>query len=823
MTEQADAKVQGGLTEAQRRENVISRSLAVTLAVFFASGFAALLYQVVWQRMLAIFSGADVYSATVIVAAFMAGLGVGHMAGGHVADRVSPRTSLVLFAVAEAAIAVFGVFSAALYYGFLYQRVGHLAIAREAMAVILFGSLLWPTFFMGASLPLLARAVTDRVERAASTVGALYGFNTLGAAAGAIVATWLLLPGLGLEGSLRVGATLNVACAAALLPLAFRLKTAAIAQVDAAVPQSFGGMTSDSAAGRFPFWFWASMYGFAGFLALSLEIVWFRLLGVMMKSTAFTFGTLLALYLSGIGLGAVAGSALAPRVRRPGLAFFGLQAGGGLSAALLLTVFVGVAGEIGALRGYFGSYEPLSVRDSIDALRTLTRNFLLRMDQPIDVPANFLRLYVAVPLLLILPPTFLMGCAFPFLQRVVQTDVARIGRRVGALLLANIMGSILGTVLTGWLALALLGTAGTLKLLAAMSGVFVVFTVLAAFARSPRYKAHEEGSLWLFRLRALGGGASVRAVVLAVVAAATTVLCAVAWMPGADQLWARLHGTTVDRIIFAEDDSGLSVIKAEREDFDGPEIVFVNGMGQSVIPYGDIHTALGALPTFVHPDPKDAAIIGLGSGDTVHAAAGRPGIQRVICIEIIRPQLATLRELTRRDPYGGLRALLQDPRVEHVFGDGRAYLMRTGRAYDIIEADALRPTSAYAGNLYSDAYFTLVKSRLKPNGLAATWVPSQRVHDTFVRIFPYVVSVPGILLGSTEPIAFDRAAIAGRLADPRVRDYYARAGIDIEQLMNAYLDREPARYGPDFDRDTLTDFNTDLFPKDEYDLTPPQR
>jgi spermidine synthase/MFS family permease len=806
MTQQADAEGKRRLTEAQKGENFISLSLAVALAVFFMSGFAALLYQVIWQRMLAIFSGADVYSATVIVAAFMGGLGVGHIAGGHVADRVSRRTSLVLFAVAEAAIAVFGVFSAALYYGFLYQRLGNLAMAREVMAVILFGSLLWPTFFMGASLPLLARAVTDRLERAASTVGALYGSNTLGAAAGAIAATWLLLPSLGLECSLRVGATLNVACAVALLPLAFRLKTSAIGQVGAAAPQSSGG-TSESAAGRFPFWFWASMYGFAGFLALSLEIVWFRLLGVMMKSTAFTFGTLLALYLTGIGVGALAGSALAPRVRRPGLAFFGLQAAAGLSAGVLLTVFVGLADDSRALRAYFGSYEPLSVRDSIDALRTLTRNVMQRMDQPVDVPGNFLRLYVAVPLLLIIPPTFLMGCAFPFLQRVVQTDVARIGRRVGALLLANIMGSILGTVLTGWLALAVLGTAGTLKLLAAMSTVFVLSALVVLFSRRPGNAA----------------GSSVRATAIPIAVTAMALLSIVAWMPGADQLWARLHGTTVDRIIFAEDDSGLSVIKAERDDFDGPEIVFVNGMGQSVIPYGDIHTALGALPAFVHPDPKDAAIIGLGSGDTVYAVAGRPGIQRVICIEIIRSQQATLRELTRRDPYGGLRALLQDPRVEHVFGDGRAYLMRTGRTYDIIEADALRPTSAYAGNLYSDAYFTLVKNRLKPNGLAATWVPSQRVHDTFVRIFPYVVGVPGILLGSDEPIAFDRAMIAGRLADPRARDYYARAGIDIERLMSAYLDREPARYGPDFDRDALTDFNTDLFPKDEYDLRPLRR
>ena len=140
-------------------------------SAFFLSGFAALLYQVSWQRMLVIFSGADVYSATLIVAAFMGGLGVGNLAGGHVADRTSARMSLVLFASAELAIAVFGLFSASLYYDFLYQQLGHFDIAPPVMGGVLFISLLWPTFFMGASLPLLARTLTQRVDRAASVIG----------------------------------------------------------------------------------------------------------------------------------------------------------------------------------------------------------------------------------------------------------------------------------------------------------------------------------------------------------------------------------------------------------------------------------------------------------------------------------------------------------------------------------------------------------------------------------------------------------------------------------------------------------------------------
>jgi spermidine synthase len=233
--------------------------LPLSAAAFFASGFAALLYQVIWQRLLVLFSGADLYSVTIIVASFMGGMGVGHLAGGHVADRVSPRTSLLCFAGAELAIALFGFFSRALYYDFLYNRVGAAQIPAPALALLLFISLLVPTFFMGASLPLLSRALASRLERAASVIGILYGVNTLGAATGALMSTWVLLPRLGLDGSIRVGVVFNVLCAFIVLPAVagFRSGIAAAGQADRerhSAPAS-GGPSEVS----FPFWVWAAL------------------------------------------------------------------------------------------------------------------------------------------------------------------------------------------------------------------------------------------------------------------------------------------------------------------------------------------------------------------------------------------------------------------------------------------------------------------------------------------------------------------------------------------------------------------------------------
>ena len=285
-------------------------------------------------------------------------------------------------------------------------------------------------------------------------------------------------------------------------------------------------------------------------------------------------------------------------------------------------------------------------------------------------------------------------------------------------------------------------------------------------------------------------------------------------LPPGPRLWARLHGTTAQRIVMAEDASGLSLLKSDGRS----AVVFVNGIGQSWIPFGNIHTVLGALPAFLHPAPRSAAVIGLGSGDTVHAVAGRPELERVTCIEIIRPQLATLEEWRRRTEYGGLAALLSDARVEQIAGDGRAYLMNAGRTFDIIEADALRPSSAYSGNLYSVGYFELVRSRLAAGGLAVSWAPTPRVRETFTHVFPHVLSFGDIVVGSTSAIRFDPAAVRARLSAPEVQEYYFRAGVDIAALLAPYLDAAPRviRGGSGSPR---VDLNEDLFPRDEFGVS----
>lgn len=543
-----------------------------------------------------------------------------------------------------------------------------------------------------------------------------------------------------------------------------------------------------------PFSTWVLLYGLAGFIALSYELVWFRLLGVMLKSTAFTFGTLLAQYLFWLGVGGALGGIIASRLKRPAFAFLIIQCAAGVYAGLALTLLVAevpAAASLKWLHDYFGGYEPIEIAEAVAMLRGALNDALWHTVEIADLPLRFGALYAVLPAVLIAPATLLMGLSFPVLQRVVQTDVTMVGRRTGVLLLANIAGSTLGAMLTGWLLLGVLGTAGTLKALVVLAAAFA----LAAWRRAP------------------GGRQRMTAGALAALS-----LVVATCSPTAPKLWSVMHGTTERMMLLSEDASGVSVLRQSALNPAAGVTVFVNGLGQSHLPFGGIHTELGAIPALLHPNPLNAAIIGLGSGDTLFGAAGRRELQRIVSIEIIRPQLDTLAMLYQRYPYPGLATVLSDPRVEHVFADGRLVLKTSGELFDIIEADALRPTSAFSGNLYSDEYFRLMQARLKPGGYAVTWSPTERVERTFLRVFPYVLQIGAILVGSNQPIEVDRARVEARIADPAVQRYYGDAGVDIARAILPLLER--ARYFTPADPRVAAeeDINTDLYPRDEFQI-----
>ena len=507
----------------------------------------------------------------------MGGLGCGSVAGGYLADRLPQRQRLVLFAIAELAIALFAFVSLPLYYGVLHTHFGDMARSPVLLPVVLFGSLLWPTFFMGMSLPLLARAMTPHVHGAAKLVGTLYAVNTLGGAVGAMVTAWWFMRHLGFEQTIRLGALLNLCVAVGAAVLVHATRTEALAEpaetsapVAAAAPAP---RMDEPQRRRSDLVLWMATYALAGLLALSLEIVWFRLLGVMLKATSFTFGHLLALYLTGLTAGTFAGQWLVERVKRPAAVFLALQAAVSLYAGLGLIGVTTLAPELTPLWEYFGRYDPLAWSEARDR------------------PGLVFALFVLLPAVLMGPPTLMMGLSFPFLQRVVQRDLATLGRRVGWLQGANIIGSMFGAALTGWAALRVLGTSVTLSLLVALGVVFLLLLL------------HGSRGQGLNRWSRLAVGAAIALIILVA-----------SQIPRAATLWATLHGTTAARTIHSEDDSGLSLLKGNSVHMHGETVVYANGLGQSSVPFPAHHITLGLMPLMMHPHPQEIAIVGLGSG-----------------------------------------------------------------------------------------------------------------------------------------------------------------------------------------------------------------
>jgi spermidine synthase len=732
-------------------------ALSVAVAAFFLSGAAGLVYQVAWQRILALMSGVGIYSIAVIVAAFMAGLGAGSHLGGTLSLRLSPRRALVTFALVELAIGVCGALSCGLYYDVLYRRLPGLYASPWTAGVMHFATLAVPTVLMGTSLPFLVRAMVGEARTAGRTIGVLYGINLLGAAAGAWLAPWVLIRLYGIRGAAFAAAAANAAAGLLALALWFRAgRSAAPAPAaEGPEPEAPSGPTQSFGA-------WMSLYALSGFAALSLEILWFRVIDLAVKATAYTFGTMLALYLLGSAIGCLAGAPFVARLRRPLRTFL-------LCQCLLLAY----AGTAVCLLAFLPTEHPL--------LAWYWRYWQtyggFNLGSASDRTALF-RLYVLLPAALYGLPTILMGFAFPVLQRAVQDDPRTSGRKVGLLQAANIAGCMAGSLAIGLLSLSWIGTTGTLRLL------MVVGVVFAAVG------------LRRFGLRSAFAPLAGALVLLAVI------------LPGQRRLWLRLHGATAPTSLVDEDATGVAAILPSGKP---PWRVYVSGKSHSWLPFGGIHSALGATPAIVHPDPKDVAIIGLGSADTAWAAGCRQETRSVTVFEISGPQPRLLKALSEREDLPDLRRFLADPRVKVVVADGRNALARDERLYDVIEADALWPDVAYAGNLYSAEFFAQCARKLKPGGLLCTWSPTPRVYAAFTRSVRHVVGTGEILIGSNEPIVVDPALWRTRLDAPAVAEYLGPRGEDAWRLLSrlAVMNRRGRVQAR-----RVTNF--DLFPRDEF-------
>jgi hypothetical protein len=708
--------------------------------------------------MLGIFAGSDTVSAALVVGAFLMGLGLGSLAGAKLADRLPPARALAGFALCEAGVAGFALLSKPFLYDLLAVGLAGVVDAPAAVFALCFAGLVLPTTLMGASLPLLARAVATSLDTVAERIGWLYGLNTLGAGAGALVGGWLLVGNLGFVGSLAVAAALNLGAAALAMGLRPSVRRApapvlAPPRHDPAERAPFGGLR-----------LWCLLVCVSGYVVVALEVLWIRLLGQLGHHHAYLFPTILGFFLLADGAGMAVGARLLSHVRDPRPAFFMAQgAAFALAAALVLCLWWALP------------YWPL-------------KNHLVWVDELLG--GGSLLATVVLTVLVVGPPSFLYGLTFPLVQRAVQQDFTAVGARVGWVQVANILGNAAGSLATGLASLHVFGTAGTLRLLAAVSLALLL------------------GWLWHSRRRT-----RTPELALAAVCAGTLAL-----VPSNATFWRRMHGLgPTASATWAEDRSGVALYHPRTlEAGTGP--LFIMGYPQGQIPFMPFHMALGAVGPLLHPNPQRMLVIGVGSGGTPWGALVSAKTQEVRGVELVGPVLAVLGDVARQDPQSPAAALLGDPRMHFVHGDGRRLLAASPELYDVIEADAIRPDSSRSGMLYSREFMEQVRRRLAPGGLFVQWAPTWRVVTTFAAVFPHTVLLLGpghILVGSNRPIHVDLGALAQRLRDPAALAHFRRGNPGAADLTPFVAERvlvwEPG------DRREPAPL-TDMFPRDEFFL-----
>ena len=722
--------------------------------LFFLSGAAALIYQTAWHRLLGLFAGADTIAAALIVGAFLLGLGIGSLVAGFYADRLSRRASLVAFAICEVGIAAFALISPWLYYDVIYRELLPLSSSRAVIFAIVFASLLWPTFLMGCSLPFLSKAVVSQISGSAKLIGWLYGLNTLGAGVGAFVGGWFLIGTFGFDKAVYVGAALNLVVAAGGLLLARGL--------DLTVASPGPKAAIAAPAGEDVVWRWSLLVFISGFLIVALQIVWYRLVGVLLQSNGYSFSLVLAVFLLGDAAGLLVGARVIDRIADPRRFFFLMQ---GVATTLALC---------GAWYVYFAIGAGLLPSSFVD------RD--LMSGKPADIAV-----IVFLLLIVVLPASFIMGFSFPVVQKAVQRDLDLLGSRVGLVQLANIVGNSMGSLVAGLLLLDMVGTAGTLKLLVAIGLAFALLQL-----------AGPRATRWAYL-------------------PAAVLVAGLLFFPGGDAFWRRLHGLKEEKAIIAEDKTGLSLLKMSGAD-NGR--LYIQGHSQSQLPFTTVHAFLGAIGPLTHDEPKRVLVIGSGTGGTPYAAGLNPATEKVRVIEIVAPVIETLHDYVNEGGRSGIDQLLANKKFEVVVADGRHALAHDAARYDVIEADAILPKTALSGLLNSQEFFRQVRAKLAPGGIYVQWAPTQRSIETFRSVFPYVTMVHPAMIGSDRPIPYAREKVLALLERPEIAAHLKAARVDRGELQKWIEDKkiEPLNNGQVV---AATSPNTDFFPRDEYYLNRP--
>jgi spermidine synthase len=698
------------------------------LAAFACSGFAGLVYEIAWTRLLTLHLGHTTAAVSTVTAAFMCGLGLGGALGGRVAPRLSARHAVRAYALLELVVALSALAIAALLallapvFTWGYGEDGGSSIFSLVRVACAFAALLVPSIALGATFPIAVRVAVASPTRLGGPTGRLYGANTAGAAIGSMAAGFVLIPVLGLRGTLLIGMVGSAASIALALAIGRSARPDPVAAAIPAKPRVKGRDGAARKAGegkldRSQYGLAAAVLALTGFATFVHEVVWTRVLAMVVGPSVFAFAATLTSFITGLALGSFAGAVLAERRRHSAMA---------LALTLVATAAVSCVSV-----AFVGS--PVVQLGPGDAGHAAVAG----------VPLPLL----AIAFGLTFPIALGLGVAFPLSLELAASHDAIPARRLGTLYAVNTVGAVIGALVAGFMAIPTIGLRASL-LVGTTALLVGAIALIVRGARSNRSR----------------------------IAVLVTVSAVVAWMgtsAGWDREWLAAGGYLYSRFVPAGVDRHAALTAGTllyyREGATGTVSVKTLTGQRSLAIDGkvDASTArdmltqklLAHVPLLLHPSPDKVAIVGLGSGVTLASALVHP-IAAVDVIEISPEVIEAAGQFADVN-----RRALDDPRTHLVRGDGRTHLALTSRRYDVVISEPSNPWMAGVAALFTRDFFETVRRRLAPGGILCQWAHTYDISDadlrsivaTFRMVFPDgMMWLAGdgdlLLVGSTVPL-----------------------------------------------------------------------
>jgi spermidine synthase len=656
-------------------EQASNPSMWLLLLLLAGSGCAALIYEIVWLQLLQLVIGSSAVSLGLLLASYMGGLCLGSAALPRlVSSRIHPFR---VYACLEFGIAVFGLL---ILFGVPYfPRIWHGTMAA--------GFLLLPTVLMGASFPAIARWVKT-TPKGLSWLGSLYTANIVGAIAGCLFAGFYLLRVYDMAIATYTAAAINLAIGVAALGLSTLVQSPTRPELANAVRRSPGALLIYIAI------------GLSGLTALGAEVVWTRLLSLLLGATVYTFSIILAVFLFGLSAGSAVGSFLVRRIRQPRLALAGAQVL--IAASVAFTAYT--------LSDWL-PYWP------VDPWLSMNPWFSFDLDVMRCIRA-------------ILPATLLWGASFPLALASAAAEGEDPAILSGEVYAANTAGSIAGALIFSLVLIPTIGTRGGQQTLIGVSVAAALIAAVAAI-RPAQMKAAMKLAVISAATIAIGFGLSATV--------SSTPWQVIAYGRRVAPILRGINPASEAKPVFVGEGMNSSVVITDRG---GQRFFYVSGKPEASSGLLDmrLQRMMGHLPALVHPQPKSVLIVGFGAGVTAGSFVPYPDVESItICeLESIIPPASN--EFFREQNYD----VLGDRRTRMVVDDARHFILTTPDKFDVITTDPIHPWVKGTSALYSKEYFELVHDHLNPGGVAAQWLPLYESDvdtvktqlATFFEIFP---------------------------------------------------------------------------------------